>query len=51
MEHHKIYKLLKDSAASKFVTRKCIKVNDSLNGQYSVNRNMKFKTYPKIRFV
>ena len=28
-------KLLNDSTASKFVARKWIEVNDSLNGQYS----------------
>ena len=28
MEYHKISKLLSDSTVSKFVTRKCIKVND-----------------------
>ena len=38
MEHHKVSKALNDSTVSKFVTRKQIRVNDFLNGQYSVNK-------------
>ena len=42
MEHHnKISKLLKDL---KFVTRIWIEINDLSSGQYSVNRNIRFKT-------
>ena len=33
---------------SKFVTGKWIKVNDLSDGQYSVNKNIKFKT-PMVR--
>ena len=44
MEHYKISKLLNDSIASKFVRKKWVEVNDLLNGQYSVNKNIMFKT-------
>ena len=44
MEHHKISKLLNNSTASKFVTKKWVKVNDLWGGQYSVNKNIRFKT-------
>ena len=44
MEHSKIYTLLNDSTASMFVTRKWIEVNFLSNGQYSVNKNIRFKT-------
>ena len=44
MEQYKISKLLKDSTVSKFVTKKLIKVNDLKRGQYSVSKNIKFKT-------
>ena len=37
-------KLLSDSTASKFVTRKWIEVNDLSGSQYSVNKNLRFKT-------
>ena len=43
MAHHKISKLLKDSTASKFVTRKRIEVNDLSGNQYSANKNIRFK--------
>ena len=43
MEHHKISRLLNDLIVSKFLTRKYIKIN-LLNGQYSVNKNVRFKT-------
>ena len=42
MEHYKISILLNDSTISKFVTR--IEVNDLSNGQYSVDKNIRFKT-------
>ena len=42
MKHDKISKLLKDS--SKLVIKKWIKVNDLSSGQYSVNKNIRFKT-------
>ena len=48
MEQHKISKLLKDSTVSEFVTRKWIKKNDLLGGQYSVNKHIRFKT-PMLR--
>ena len=44
MEHHKLSKLLKDSTVSKFVTRKWIEGNDLSSGQYSANKNIRFKT-------
>ena len=44
MEHYKISKLLNDSTVSKFVSKKWIKVNDATSGQYSVNKNIRFKT-------
>ena len=44
LEHQKIYKLLNDSTVSKFVTRKFIEVNELPGGQYSVNKNISFKT-------
>ena len=34
--------LQNDSTVSKFVTRKFIEVNDLSNGQYSVNKNVRF---------
>ena len=44
MEHYKIFKLLNHWNVSKFVTRKLIEVNDLSSGQYSVNKNIRFKT-------
>ena len=44
MEHYKISKLLKDSTVSKFVTKNWIQVNYLSSGQYSVNKNLSFKT-------
>ena len=37
-------KLLNDSTAPKFVTKKWTKVNDLTSGQYSVNKNIRSKT-------
>ena len=48
MEQHKISKLLNNSTVSKFVTRKWIEVNDLSGGQYSVNKNIRFKA-PMLR--
>ena len=48
IQHHKISKFLKDSTAPKFSTRKWTEVNDSLGSQYSVNKNISFKT-PMLR--
>ena len=42
MEHYKICKLLNDSNVPKFV-KKWIEVNYLSNGQYSVNKNIRFK--------
>ena len=42
MEHYKSSKLLNDSTASKHATKKWIKVNDLLNSQYFVNKNIRF---------
>ena len=44
MKRFKISKLLNDSTISKFVTKKCIEVNNLSSGQYSANKNIKFKT-------
>ena len=48
MKQHKIFKLLNDSTVSTFAARIWIKVNDLLNGQYSVNKNIRLKT-PMLR--
>ena len=44
MEHYKISTLLNDSIVIKFVTMKWVEVNDLSSGQYSVKKNIKFKT-------
>ena len=44
MEHHKTSKLLNDSAVSKLVTIKWIEINNLSGGQFSVKRNVRFKT-------
>ena len=49
MEHYKISKLLNHSALSKFVTKNRLKYwkigsNDLSSGQYSINKNIRFKT-------
>ena len=44
MKHYKISKLLNDSTVSKFVTKKWTEVSDLSSGQYSVKKNMRFKT-------
>ena len=44
MEHYKISKLLNDLTVSKFVKRKRIKVNFLWSGEYSVYKNVRFKT-------
>ena len=44
MEHCKISKLLNYSTMSKFVTKKWVEVNDLSSGQYSVHKNIRFKT-------
>ena len=47
MECKKISKLLNDSTVSKFLKKKkkkWIKVNKLSNGQYSVNKNIRFNT-------
>ena len=41
---NKISKILNDSAVPKLVTRKQIEINDLSGSQYSVNKNMRFKT-------
>ena len=41
---HKISKSLNGSTVSKFVTKKSIEVNDLSSDQYSVNKNLVFKT-------
>ena len=44
MEHHQISKLLNNSTASKFKTRKWSEVNDLSGAQNSVDKNIRFKT-------
>ena len=44
MECYGIRKLLNDSTVSKFVTKIWVEVNDLSSGQYSVNKNIRFKT-------
>ena len=44
MEHYKISKLLNNSTVSKCVTKQRVKVNDLSSGQYSVHKNLRFKT-------
>ena len=43
-EPYKISKLLNDSTVSKFEIKKWVEVNDLSRGQYSVNKNITFKT-------
>ena len=43
IEHHKISKLLNYSTVSNFVTRNLIEINNSLNGQYFVDKNIRLK--------
>ena len=50
MEHYKISKLLNYSTVSKFVTKNWIEVNYLSSGQYSVNKNTRFKT-STLRFM
>ena len=42
-KHYKISKLLNNSTVSNFVIRKQNQVKDLLGGQYSVNKNIRFK--------
>ena len=44
MKHYKISKLLNDSTVLIFVTKKWVEVNDLSSGQYSVKKNIRFKT-------
>ena len=44
MEHSEIFKLLNDLLVSKLVTKIWVEVNDLSSGQYSTNKNIKFKT-------
>ena len=44
MKHYKISKLLNDSTVSKFVTKKWTEASDLSSSQYSVKKNMRFKT-------
>ena len=48
MEHDKISKLLNNSTVLKFFIRNWIEINDLVGGQYSVNKNIIFKT-PMLR--
>ena len=43
MERFKISKSLNDSNVSKFATRNRMEVKDLLKGQYSANKNIRFK--------
>ena len=44
MKHHKISKLLNGSTVSNLKTKRWIEVNHLPGGQYSVNKNISFKT-------
>ena len=44
MEHYKISQLSNDSIISKFAAKKWIEVNDLWSGQYSVYKNITFRT-------
>ena len=44
MEYRKICRVLNDSSASKFITRKWIEVNELSNGPYSINKNIRLET-------
>ena len=44
MERQKISKLLNDPSVSKVLRKEWIKVNNSSGGQYSVDKNIRFKT-------
>ena len=44
MEHYKISKLLNKSTVSKYVTNKWIEVNYLSSSQFSINKNIRFKT-------
>ena len=44
MECYKISKLLNDSTVLEFVTKKWLEVNDLSSDQYSVHKNVRFKT-------
>ena len=43
MEDYKKFRLLEDSTVSKFLTKKWVEVNDLSSGQYSANKNIRFK--------
>lgn len=43
MEQYKICKSINDSTVSKIVARKWIEVSDLLNGQYCINKYIRFK--------
>ena len=44
MEYYQISKLLSDSTVSQLLIKKWNEVNDLSSGQYSVNKNIRFKT-------
>ena len=44
MEHFDMSKVLNNSTVSKFLIKKLIEVNHLSSGQYSVNKNIRFKT-------
>ena len=44
MHYHKILELSNDSTVSKCLIRKRIEANDLLNGQHSVNKNIRLRT-------
>ena len=44
MEHYKISKILNNVIVSKSLTKKLIKINYLSSGQYSVYKNINFKT-------
>ena len=46
MEYQKLANLLNDESnkLSKFRTRNCVEINDDIRGEYSPNRQIRFKT-------
>ena len=45
MDHYKISKLLNSSTVWKFVTKKWDEINALTSDRYSVNKNIRFKTW------
>ena len=50
VEHNEISKLLNNSTVSK-LARKWNKVNSLSSGKYSVNKNIRFKTFNALKWL